>query len=698
MYHGFPDAQKKVEEELPKGIVNRLKYKYRKGRENAIKGAKTYIRLLQFARPYLFLAFIILVLSAISSLTSLLPTQIMGVAIDEISLADKIKSNVEFHQPDAKTEKGNPMNRSLPIAPVIRNIADYIWKNWMPEKNRFVVVFGVLTLAFLFFHLFESGVSVANGFIMTKVGNSITFDMRNKVYDHLQKLSLRYFEDRRTGDIMSRLVNDIDSLQDVIVGPVIWFISDIVRLLGVLYFCLKWDWFMTVMALLVSPVLIGATTAFGIFMRKKYMLLREKIGELNATAQDSISGIHTIKGFAREDYEYGRFKKVNNENRGLHIQIGYLNTIFHPIISLLMQLGSLFVILYGGIKVLNGEMTAGMFVVFFPYISMIYGPIMGMNRFFTYIIRALASVHRVFEVLDTKPEVADKDDAIELSVIRGNVKFCNVNFSYVENIEVLKDVCFESEPGQMIAFVGPSGAGKSTAINMVARFYDPISGDIFVDGYNLKDVKQRSLRKQMGIVLQDPFLFNDTVKNNIMYGKLEATDEEVIEAAKAANAHDFIQELSKGYDTVIGERGVKLSGGQKQRISIARALLADPRILILDEATSSVDTETEMLIQTALQRLVKNRTTFVIAHRLSTVHNANLIVVLDKGNVVEMGKHEELINNDGLYNRLYRIQFKTKSPEPDEIQEQEEQKPEFMDQEILGIKSQDFDNKWNRGS
>jgi len=263
---------------------------------------------------------------------------------------------------------------------------------------------------------------------------------------------------------------------------------------------------------------------------------------------------------------------------------------------------------------------------------------------------------------------------------------------------VLKDVCFESEPGQMIAFVGPSGAGKSTAINMVARFYDPISGDIFVDGYNLKDVKQRSLRKQMGIVLQDPFLFNDTVKNNIMYGKLEATDEEVIEAAKAANAHDFIQELSKGYDTVIGERGVKLSGGQKQRISIARALLADPRILILDEATSSVDTETEMLIQTALQRLVKNRTTFVIAHRLSTVHNANLIVVLDKGNVVEMGKHEELINNDGLYNRLYRIQFKTKSPEPDEIQEQEEQKPEFMDQEILGIKSQDFDNKWNRGS
>ncbi len=331
-----------------------------------------------------------------------------------------------------------------------------------------------------------------------------------------------------------------------------------------------------------------------------------------------------------------------------------------------MEVGSLIVMLYGGIKVLRGEMTAGMFVVFFPYIGMLNGPIMGINRFFTYIIRALASVDRVFEVLDTKPEVADKEDAIELPPIKGYVEFQDVCFSYTKEVEVLKNVSFKCNPGQMVAFVGPSGAGKSTAISMVARFYDPTGGRILVDGYDLRDVKQSSLRKQIGIVLQDPFLFNDTVKSNIAYGKLGATDEEIIEAAKAANAHDFILELPNGYETVIGERGIKLSGGQKQRISIARAILADPRILILDEATSSVDTETEMLIQTAIQRLVANRTTFVIAHRLSTVHNADLIIVLDKGNIVEMGKHKDLITNDGLYSRLYKIQFRIKSPEPEE--------------------------------
>ncbi|MGQ9609601.1 MAG: ABC transporter ATP-binding protein [bacterium] len=683
MHRHFPmdENREKPEEEIPKGRLNRLKYKYRKNLEKGIKAAKTYFRLLTYAKPYLFLAFIVLVLSGVSSITSLFPTQIMGVAIDEINLAEKIRSGIGIHEigsSDIKHENqpARSSNKTLPVAPLIRKAADYVWKNWMPERNRFVVVFGVLTATFLFFHLFENGISVVRGFIMTKLGNTLTFDMRNNVYDHIQQLSLRYFEDRRTGDIMSRIVNDIDSLQDVIVGPVIWFITDMIRLVGVLYFCLSWDWVMTVLALLVSPVLVSSTMAFGMFMRKKYILLRQKIGELNSTIQDNISGIRTIKGFAREDYEYKRFNNINKENRDLHIQIGYLNTIFHPVIGILMEVGAIIVLLYGGIKVLRGEMTAGMFVVFFPYVSMLNGPIMGINRFFTYIIRALASVDRVFEVLDTKPEVADKEDAIELPPIKGYVEFQDVCFSYTKEVEVLKNVSFKCNPGQMVAFVGPSGAGKSTAISMVARFYDPTSGKILVDGYDLRDVKQISLRKQMGIVLQDPFLFNDTVKNNIAYGKLGATDEEIIEAAKAANAHDFILELPNSYETVIGERGIKLSGGQKQRISIARAILADPRILILDEATSSVDTETEMLIQTAIQRLVANRTTFVIAHRLSTVHNADLIIVLDKGNVVEMGKHKELIINDGLYSRLYKIQFRIKSLEL------EEEKPEVTLEEL----------------
>ena len=669
-FHSMQEPEEKIKEEKPKEPIKRLIYEYHKKRESGIKALKTYFKLLRYVRPYWHLAMIVLILSAISSFTSILPTQIMGVAIDQIWSAGSTETNKPANVDRSVEQSHSPRPtaplKSLTITPVINKATDYISTKWMPDKNRFIVTFVVLALAFLFFHLFESGISVANGFIMTKLGNTLTFDMRNHVYDHLQRLSLRFFEDRRTGDLMSRTVNDVDSLQDVIVGPVIWFITDMIRLFLVLYLCLSWDWELTVLSLLVTPILIFATVSFGIFMRKRYYLLRQKIGDLNAVIQDNISGIRTIKGFAREDHELGRFKKTNDDNRRMQINVGYLSTAFHPVIGILMQAGSLIVLLYGGIKVLNHEMAPGMFIVFFPYVNMLYGPIMGVSRFFNYIIRALASVDRVFEVLDTKPEVADKEDAIELPAIRGEMEFKNVCFSYVDGIEVLKDVSFKSSPGQMIAFVGPSGAGKTTAINMVARFYDPISGEILVDGYNIKDVKQISLRGQMGIVLQDPFLFNDTVKTNIAYGKIGATDEDIIEAAKAANAHDFIMELPKGYDTLVGERGVKLSGGQKQRVSIARAILANPRILILDEATSSVDTETEMMIQTAVQRLVKNRTTFVIAHRLSTVHSADLIVVLENGKIMETGRHQELITKDGLYNRLYKIQFKSMPTAPDE--------------------------------
>lgn len=665
-FHGGPNQdQDQPAEEIPKEPIKRLIYIFNRKRKSGIKAMKTYFKLTRYVRPYWYLALTVLILSGVSSFTSILPTQVMGVAIDEIGAAGRSGNKAVNVDQNPSPSSRMPV-KSLTITPIIRKATDFISTNWMPNKNRFIVTFVVLALAFLLFHLFESGISVANGFIMTKLGNTLTYDMRNHVYDHLQRLSLRFFEDRRTGDLMSRAVNDVDSLQDVIVGPIIWFITDMIRLFFVLYLCISWDWELTVLALLVSPILIISTVSFGIFMKKRYYMLRQRIGDLNAVIQDNLSGIRIIKGFAREDYELSRFKKTNNENRKIQINVGYLSTAFSPVIGTLMQAGSLIVLLYGGIKVLHQEMTPGMFVVFFPYVGMLYGPIMGVSRFFGYIIRALASVDRVFEVLDTEPDVADKENALELPAIRGEMEFKNVCFSYINGIEVLKDISFKSYPGQMIAFVGPSGAGKTTAINMVARFYDPNSGEILVDGYNLKDVKQKSLRSQMGIVLQDPFLFNDTVKVNIAYGKIGASDEDIIEAAKAANAHDFIMELPKGYDTVVGERGIKLSGGQKQRVSIARAILANPRILILDEATSSVDTETEFLIQTAIQNLVKDRTTFVIAHRLSTVHSSDLIIVLENGKIAEMGKHQELITNNGLYSRLYEIQFKCMSVEPEE--------------------------------
>jgi subfamily B ATP-binding cassette protein MsbA len=695
-FHPFPEEEAiKPEEKKPEGFINGTIFWLNKKWKSAIKSAKTYFRLVQYARPYWYLALAVLILSGISSFTSILPTQVTGVAINKIWAAGGEKTQDSTNKTDNLTSNTKKSEKTLTIEPFINKATDYVATNWMPNRNRFVVTFVVLAMAFLFFYLLESTISVSNSFIMTKLGNTLTFDMRNHVYDHLQRLSLRFFEDRRTGDLMSRTVNDIDSLQDVMVGPIIWFITDMLRLFWILYLCIKWDWQLTVMSLLVTPILVLATVSFGIFMRKRYKLLREKIGDLNAVAQDNISGIRVIKGFAREDYELEKFRKVNDENRKLQIKVGYINTAFHPLIGILMQAGSLIVLLFGGIKVLKQEMAPGMFIVFFPYVNMLYGPIMGVSRFFNYIIRALASVDRVFEILDTKPEVADKEDAVDLKSIRGEMEFKNVSFSYVEGTEVLKDVSFKAFPGQMIAFVGPSGAGKTTLINMVSRFYDPISGDIFVDGYNLKDVKQRSLRSQMGIVLQDPFLFNDTVKSNIAYGKIGATDEEIISAAKAANAHDFILQLPKGYDSVVGERGVKLSGGQKQRVSIARAILANPRILILDEATSSVDTETEMLIQTAIQRLVKDRTTFVIAHRLSTVHSADMIVVLEDGKVVETGTHNELINKDGLYNRLYKIQFKSMPELSDElvIDENNEQAFSIPTVQPIGL-GNDSSSKW----
>lgn len=664
---GYPDEEEpKVEK--PRGVRKRLVYELREARINIKKSLKTYIRLLRYAKPYLHLAAFILIVSMITSLVSILPVQIMGVAIDTMwtgyrtstgeDAPESIPARTSETQPVARRGATPTFNKSLPVAPAIHRITDYVSRNWLPDQNPLIVTFYVLATIFLLLHLSTTGISIARGFVMARLGQTLVFDMRNDIYQHLQRLSLRYYEDRKTGDIMSRVINDVNSLQSVIIGPVIGLLSDMLRLVYILYFCLSWDWRLTCLSLTVGPLLLIATAWFGLYMRKTYRLIRKKIGELNALLQDNLSGIRIIKGFAREEYEYKRFEDKSDENRMLNIRIAKLMTVFGSGLGTLTQTGSLLVLAYGGIKVLKGVISPGMFVTFLRYIPMLYGPIMGLTRFYASIQRALASVERVFEVLDTEPDIVDKEDAIELPVIRGVVEFKNVSFSYSDDVEVLKNISLKAFPGQMIAFVGPSGAGKTTAVNLVPRFYDPDKGDIFVDGHNLKDIKLKSLREQMGIVLQEPFLFNDTMKSNIGYGKLGATDEEIIEAAKAANAHDFIKEMPNGYDTILGERGIKVSGGQRQRISVARAILANPRILILDEATSSVDTETEMLIQDAIQKLVKDRTTFVIAHRLSTIHNADLIIVLDKGNVVEMGRHDELLANEGLYSRLHKVQFR----------------------------------------
>lgn len=497
-------------------------------------------------------------------------------------------------------------------------------------------------------------------YLMSYVGQSVIIDIRAAVFKKLQRLSVSFYDKNKTGTIMSYVTNDVNALQSAMVENTIEMITEGFILIGSVVAMIYLDWRLTLFTVCTFPVVLWFMEFFGKKIRKTGGRIQECTADITSVLQESVASARVIKSFVREDYEVDRFDVENRANFRANMKNGQLMATLTPVVELVAAIGVTMIIWYGGNNVINGTITAGSLVAFLTYAVNISNPIKRLTRVIGNIQKALAAAQRVFMIIDMPEEIAESRDAKQLPEVSGKVEFQNVSFAYDDKGNVITDLSFSVKPGEVIAIVGPSGAGKSTIANLLPRFYDVNKGDIKIDGHSVREVTLDSLREQVGIVPQETMLFNGSVYNNILYGRLDATKEEIEAAAKAANAHDFIMQLTDGYETKLGDRGVNLSGGQRQRIAIARAILKNPRILILDEATSALDTESERVVQEALDRLMVGRTSFVIAHRLSTVKNADKILVLEKGNLVESGTHDELLALDGLYAHLYKIQYRNK--------------------------------------
>ena len=497
-------------------------------------------------------------------------------------------------------------------------------------------------------------------YLMSYVGQSVIIDIRAAVFKKLQRLSVSFYDKNKTGTIMSYVTNDVNALQSAMVENTIEMITEGFILIGSVVAMIYLDWRLTLFTVCTFPVVLWFMEFFGKKIRKTGGRIQECTADITSVLQESVASARVIKSFVREDYEVDRFDVENRANFRANMKNAQLMATLTPVVELVAAIGVTMIIWYGGNNVINGTITAGSLVAFLTYAVNISNPIKRLTRVIGNIQKALAEAQRVFMIIDMPEEIAESRDAKQLPEVSGKVEFQNVSFAYDDKGNVITDLSFSVKPGEVIAIVGPSGAGKSTIANLLPRFYDVNKGDIKIDGHSVREVTLDSLREQVGIVPQETMLFNGSVYNNILYGRLDATKEEIEAAAKAANAHDFIMQLTDGYETKLGDRGVNLSVGQRQRIAIARAILKNPRILILDEATSALDTESERVVQEALDRLMVGRTSFVIAHRLSTVKNADKILVLEKGNLVESGTHDELLALDGLYAHLYKIQYRNK--------------------------------------
>jgi ABC-type multidrug transport system fused ATPase/permease subunit len=477
------------------------------------------------------------------------------------------------------------------------------------------------------------------------------------MFEHLQKLSLRFHDNNEVGRVMSRVQNDVTSMQELLSNGFLTIFGDLIGIAVVVYLVVSRDAELALVTFSVVPILVGVTMVWQIYARRAFLRVRQAIAIVNSNLQENVSGVRVIQSLSRESVNAQRFDALNEDNMRANIEAGRLQAAVMPMVEVVSAAATALVVLYGGNQVLNGQLSIEVLVLFIFSIDRFFQPIRELVMQYTQLQRAMAGGVRAFEVLDTEPEIVDAPDAIELEDIRGQVTFDNVDFDYVEGVPVLRDVNLDVQPGETVALVGSTGAGKTTLTALILRFYEITGGRILIDGIDLQKINRASLTRRTGVVLQDPFLFSGSVRENILYGRLDATDDEVVEAAKAVGAHDFIMRLEEGYDTELHERGQNLSVGQRQLISFARAVLAKPRILILDEATANVDTRTEVVIQQALRELLRDRTSFVIAHRLSTIREATRIVVMDQGRIAEMGSHEELLARGGIYANLYRMTY-----------------------------------------
>ena len=499
-------------------------------------------------------------------------------------------------------------------------------------------------------------------YVMSLISNKILLEIRQELYVHIQKLSFSFFDSRPTGKILARIIGDVNSLKQVLSNSVTVLIPDFITVVGVVAIMLAKDVKLTLASLCTIPLMIVAIFIIQTVGHKRWMNFRKKSSNLNAFVHEDIAGMNVVQSFSAEGETRETFEELTNEHRESFISACRVADMFGPVIDFSWGFGAMMLYLVGVKYIGAPKVSVGLLVAFGTYINMFWNPIMNLSNFYNQVVQNLSAAQRIFDIMDTEPDICDEKDAVTLPDVKGEVKFENVSFTYDKGTpaetKVLENVNFTVKPGETIALVGPTGAGKTTIVNLISRFYDIEEGRILIDGYDLTKVSLESLRQQMGVMTQDNFIFHGTVRENIMYGKVDATEEEMIAAAKAVNAHDFIMKMEKGYDTELKERGAGLSIGQRQLIAFARTMISMPKILILDEATSSIDTHTEILVQKGIEALLSGRTSFVIAHRLSTIQNADRIFVINNGGIMEQGTPAELIEKKGAYYDLYMAQFK----------------------------------------